>query len=92
MFVLLTQAETAERLQCSVATVKRLRKAGKLSYLPGKPVLIDEQDVFRFLAEKAAKKEERAAKRRAAAAPISPQEWARRAIVLQRERQRWRWK
>lgn len=46
---LLTQAEVAERLRCSEDKVKRLRLAGKLRYLPGRPVLIDEADLESYL-------------------------------------------
>ena len=38
---LLTEPETAERLRCSTSKIKRLRKAGVLPFIPGRPVLID---------------------------------------------------
>jgi hypothetical protein len=34
-FKLLTEPEVAEMLRCSVYTVARLRKSGKLAYIPG---------------------------------------------------------
>jgi hypothetical protein len=43
---LLTEPEAAEILRCSPYTVARLRKAGKLPYIPGRPVLIDEADLL----------------------------------------------
>ncbi|KAA3447129.1 DNA-binding protein [Mesorhizobium sp. SARCC-RB16n] len=46
---LLTQEEVAERLRCSVAKVKRLRFTGQLAYLPGRPVLIEEADLEKYL-------------------------------------------
>jgi excisionase family DNA binding protein len=46
---LLTQPEVAAILRCSPYTVARLRKAGKLAYIPGKPVLIDEADVLAYV-------------------------------------------
>lgn len=46
---LLTEAEVAERLRCSCEKIKRLRLSGKLSYLPGRPVLVDEKDLNAFL-------------------------------------------
>ncbi|OWK20227.1 hypothetical protein AJ88_31875 [Mesorhizobium amorphae CCBAU 01583] len=42
---LLTQIEVARLLRCSASKVKRLRKSGKLAYLPGRPVLVDEADL-----------------------------------------------
>lgn len=47
--MLLTEAEVAERLRCSKSKVKRLRLGGKLAYLPGRPVLIDEADLAAYL-------------------------------------------
>lgn len=55
---LLTEKEVAARLRCSAEKVKRLRLAGKLAYLKGRPVLIDEADLDAYLASirQAAKK------------------------------------
>jgi hypothetical protein len=36
-------------LRCSIYTVARLRKARKLTFVPGKPVLIDEADVLAYI-------------------------------------------
>lgn len=38
--MLMTEAEVAAKLRCTVSKVKRLRLSGKLGYLPGRPVLI----------------------------------------------------
>lgn len=46
---LLTEPEVAEILRCSANSVKRLRLQGKLTYIPGRPILIDEADVAEFL-------------------------------------------
>ena len=46
---LLTESEVAERLRCSPYTVARLRKRGRLPYIPGRPVLIDEADLLAYL-------------------------------------------
>jgi excisionase family DNA binding protein len=46
---LLTEPEAAEILRCSPYTVARLRKAGKLPYIPGRPVLIDEADLLVYI-------------------------------------------
>jgi hypothetical protein len=45
---LLTEAEVALRLRCSPSKVKRLRLAGKLAYLPGRPVMIREAAVAAY--------------------------------------------
>ena len=49
--MLLTQEEVAQRLRCSPTTVKRLRSEGKLAYLPGRPVKIDERELERYIEE-----------------------------------------
>ncbi|WP_455977514.1 helix-turn-helix domain-containing protein [Methylorubrum populi] len=46
---LFTEAEVAERLNCSVARIRKLRAAGRLAYLPGRPVLIIERDFTAFV-------------------------------------------
>jgi hypothetical protein len=46
---LLTQLEVAKILRCSPYTVARLRKARKLTFIPGKPVLIDQADVLAYI-------------------------------------------
>lgn len=45
----ITQDEVAERLRVSVKTVERLRKQGKLRYLPGRPVKIPEDDLDAYV-------------------------------------------
>ena len=49
---LLTEPEAATILRCSPSKVKRLRLSGVRTYIPGRPVLIDEADIDRFLAER----------------------------------------
>lgn len=49
---LLTQPEAAKILRCSPYTVARIRKAGKLPYIPGRPVLIDEADLLAYIESK----------------------------------------
>ncbi|CAI2931888.1 helix-turn-helix domain-containing protein [Aminobacter niigataensis] len=46
---LLLESEVAERLRCSTVTVKRLRLSGRLAYIPGRPVKIDEADLNAYL-------------------------------------------
>jgi hypothetical protein len=45
----LTQPETAELLRCSTSKVSQLRFSGKLAYIPGRPVLIEESDIRQYL-------------------------------------------
>jgi hypothetical protein len=47
--VLLLEAEVAERLRCSTSKIKRLRLSGVLPYIPGRPVLITEDDLAAFI-------------------------------------------
>jgi hypothetical protein len=47
---LLLEAEAAEKLRCSTGTVKRLRLGGKLGYIPGRPVTIEEKDLEIYVA------------------------------------------
>jgi hypothetical protein len=49
--MLLTEAEVAERLRCAKSKVKRLRVTGALTYIPGRPPLIDEQDLIAFISK-----------------------------------------
>lgn len=46
---LLTEMEVAETLRCSPSKVKRLRLSGRLAYLPGRPVLVREEDLIAYL-------------------------------------------
>lgn len=50
---MLTQGEVANRLGVSQTTVKRLRLDGKLIYIPGRPILIDQADLDTYIATKA---------------------------------------
>lgn len=49
MDILLTEKEVAERLRCAVSKVRRLRRTGKLAFLPGRPVLIREEDLRSYI-------------------------------------------
>lgn len=46
---MLTEIEVAEALRCSASKVKRLRLSGRLAYLPGRPVLVREEDLAAYL-------------------------------------------
>ncbi len=45
----LKDAEVAEILRCAERGVKHLRLSGKLPYLPGRPALIDREDLRRWI-------------------------------------------
>jgi len=47
--VLLTQAEAAQMLRCSVAKLARERRLGRLAYVPGRPVMLRLEDVLDWL-------------------------------------------
>jgi excisionase family DNA binding protein len=49
MIRLLTQQEVAAVLRVSERTVARLRADGKLPAIPGRPVKIDERDLFAYI-------------------------------------------
>lgn len=83
MFLL--QTEASEFLGCSEQKVKRLRLSGRLPYIPGRPVLLDEVDLVAFLEEERLSRERREeAKRPRARPPMDPVKWARIAILLRR--------
>jgi len=71
---LLLEAEAAEILRCSTSKVKRLRFAGKLAYIPGRPVLIDIEDLNCYIEGVKNRAIEKAA---AEAGKKSPQRMAR---------------
>ena len=91
---LLTETEVVERLRCSQSKVKRLRLSGRLPYIPGRPLLIDEADLEGFIAaekERMAKKHAKPLsihERHAAMTPAERQEdarkWAQMTVLLKR--------
>lgn len=46
---LLMESEVADLLRCSREKIKRLRLSGRIRYIPGRPVLIDEEDLKAFV-------------------------------------------
>ncbi|WP_244541315.1 helix-turn-helix domain-containing protein [Rhizobium tibeticum] len=86
----MTEPEVAAILRCSREKIKRLRLAGKLAYLPGRPVLIDEADLASYIeAEKAriAAKAE-AAKPRPRLTETDARKWALEQVLLRRGRRK----
>lgn len=81
---LLTEPEVAKILRCHRSKVKRLRLAGKLAYLVGRPVLIRETDLEAYIEGQTRRQEakERATKPQVKAA----RQWALEQILLKRRR------
>lgn len=85
----LTEPEVAERLRCSTSKIKRLRLSGQMSYLPGRPVLIDEADLAEYLervkrrqaAKLAAEQAEQARKASGTVGDPDPRRWALKAAL-----------
>ena len=50
MIKFLTEAETAKHLRISAEQLKRLRVTRRISYIPGRPLLFDLDDVENFAA------------------------------------------
>jgi excisionase family DNA binding protein len=50
--MLLTEKEAADRLRCSREKIKRLRLSGQLTFISGRPVLIDEVDLDIYVEKK----------------------------------------
>lgn len=85
----LTEPEVAERLRCSTTKVKRLRLSGKLSYIPGRPVLIDEADLQSYIDEVKVLKDAKAAqlvKKTGSRGHPDPRIWAAQQILIPRIR------
>lgn len=74
--VLLTQVEAAKMLRCSTAKVARERRAGRLAYLPGRPVMLRLEDVLDWLERKRV-----TVKTRDEGKPFNPMIAARRAAL-----------
>lgn len=85
----LTEPEVAERLRCSTTKVKRLRLSGKLSYIPGRPVLIDEADLQSYIDEVKILRDAKAAKlvnKTGSRGHPDPRIWAAQKILIPRIR------
>ena len=85
-----TEPEVAEILRCSTSKVKRLRLGGRLSYLPGRPLLISEADLNAFIAAETraatppAPIEEPPAKTTQEQQIADARKWAQQAVLLRR--------
>ena len=72
-----TEAEAAEELGCSVAKLRKLRACGELAFIPGRPVLIldqDFQDLKRREAEMAYARWEKRKRKKRGTKPPNPAE------------------
>ena len=76
---LLTQEEAAERLGCSTSKIKRLRVGRRLTYIPGRPILIDEADLETYITAKSAANANKLAKQ-----IETPSQRARRVWITHR--------
>lgn len=81
----MTEAEAAELMRCSREKIKRLRLSGKLPYLPGRPVLIDEADLVAMIEAMKAKSVQKHPQRNLAR-PEEAMRWAMQAVLLRRDR------
>jgi excisionase family DNA binding protein len=72
---LLTQAEAAKLLRCSVGKVARERRLRRLAYIPGRPVLLRLEDVLDWLERRRVTAKTKDAK------PYNPTIAARRAAL-----------
>ncbi|MDW5315510.1 hypothetical protein [Rhizobium sp. PL01] len=61
MIKFLTEAETAKRLRISGEQLKRLRLTRRISYIPGRPLLFEFDDVENFAAARDEAKRAKAA-------------------------------
>ncbi|MBY5831907.1 helix-turn-helix domain-containing protein [Rhizobium leguminosarum] len=78
---LITEQEAASILRCSTEKVKRLRLSGRLPYIPGRPVKIDEADLLAFI-EASKKRGPSSADAVAEGKPkLSAEAWARQAVL-----------
>ncbi|MGE7469764.1 helix-turn-helix domain-containing protein [Bosea sp. NPDC003192] len=49
--MMMTEREVAAYLRCSTKKVQRLRLDGRLAYIPGRPPLIDRDDLLAYIAD-----------------------------------------
>lgn len=87
----LTEPEVAEILRCSRQKVQRLRLSGRLAYLPGRPVLIEQKDLDAFIAENsrlASSTGKREKKSDTSLSTEDARKWAMQAVLLKRKGKR----
>ena len=84
---LLNESEVAKILRCSREKIKRLRLSGRISYIPGRPVLIDEEDLKTFvetLKTRNTVSAETPPSRDLARQPEDARKWALEQVLLRR--------
>ena len=87
---MMTEQEVAAYLRCSRSKVKRLRLTGRLAYLPGRPVLIEQDDLLAYIAHEM--RSAKAAGPPTAEVMVAAQEAAQLASIAaarQRARETW---
>jgi Helix-turn-helix domain len=62
---LLTDLDVATLLRCGVSKAARLRRAGELPFVPGRPPLVKLEDLLAWIEERNQEARKRAAQRRA---------------------------
>ena len=84
---LLLESEVAQMLRCSTSKVKRLRLSGKLPFIPGRPVLIKQDDVDEYITA-ALKKVAPTVPERPSKAKMhaDARQWALGELLLKRDR------
>lgn len=82
---LLTEPEAATIMRCSREKIKRLRLSGKLAYLPGRPVLIDERDLLALIDNMKTATAPKRSEAKSAPAVQDARKWAMSAVLLRRE-------
>ncbi len=78
---LLTQAEVARVLRCSVSKIAALRYRGEIPWLPGRPVKIELADLLAYMEREAAKRRRRPVPALVAGG-LTPEVRARRVVLL----------
>lgn len=92
METLFTEAEVAKRLNCSVSRIRKLRAAGRLAYLPGRPVLVTERDFNAFVeTERQHLKTLSGKHRKRAKKLLPPEEPPPKGGMTPEQRGRWIW-
>lgn len=87
--MMLTEPEVAERLRCSTSKIKRLRFAGKLAYLPGRPVLIELSELEDYIRrEKRIGRELEGSSNETAARTDEARAWALAQVLGPKKRRR----
>ncbi|ACI57424.1 conserved hypothetical protein [Rhizobium leguminosarum bv. trifolii WSM2304] len=78
---LITEQEASEILRCSAEKIKRLRLSGRLAYIPGRPVMIDEADLLAFIEASKIRAPTSSGNAPEGKPKLSAEAWARLAVL-----------